>query len=161
MVSVSLTLFVAAKLLSWGLIVAFGVWTYRRIDLRSLPWVGAYLAYLGLVGAVLRPIMSPIMEQVVEGMDLGHVPFGWSLGEFMQIWNHGGMFMGALARLALVLLVMSDVAFLLSKAGVKVEGRFLSRLLRLRERSTAWGIVMVALMFLGSAIFLLLYLYYA
>ena len=101
------------------------------------------------------------MEQVIEGMGLEHVPFGWSLGKFMQIWQHGGMFMGALARLALVLLVMSDVAFLLSKAGVKVEGRFLSRLLRLRERSTAWGIVMVALMFLRSAIFLLLYLYYA
>ena len=69
-----------------------------------------------------------------------------------------GWFLFGSARLVVAILLLSDLQFVLSQAGIPVEGRFLNKLARVRERSTTWGIVMLVLLLLKAALGMGLYL---
>jgi len=142
----------------WTLVLVFGIWTYRRLKLRSLPWLGAY-AVLSLVLGCFKPMIT---RQVVDGMVSQYVPpFGWSFGQFMATWHYADSFIAGVTKLLLGILILSDIAFLLSKVGVEVEGSFLNRFLAMRERSISLGIAMIVFMLSGPAITLALYIHYA
>ncbi len=139
------------------LILSFSIWTYRRLKLRSLPWVGVYLIVPLILPISVAWMTGPVMDSMVSR---GISPLGMSMGGFTSAWRQWHIFIRTLIDLILIVLVLSDIAFLLSKAGVEVEGKLLSKLLSVRERSTSFGIVITALMLVGPAIWLSLYFYY-
>lgn len=143
-------------LVLWTLLLIFGVKTYRSCRLDSLPWLGIY--FLVSFGSSFG---SPLLTgQAIDSMAMDVPLFGWTLGELQVTLIHVRTFLWSSARLVLVVLVLSDIAFLLSKAGVAVEWGVLNRLIRVRERSTAWGLVMLIPLLLEPALSLVLYLYY-
>ena len=82
------------------------------------------------------------------------------LWESFKSLVYGRAFFSNSAGLVLATLILSDIAFLLSKAGVAVEWGFLNRLIRVRERSATRGLVMLITLLLEPALSLVLYLYY-
>ena len=144
-------------LVFWALLLFFGIKTYRSCRLDSLPWLGIYI-----IASFGVSLVSPSLTgQAIDSMAMGFPPFGWTLGEFHVTLAYGRAFFSNSAQLVLAILILSDIAFLLSKAGVAVEWGFLNRLIRVRERSTAWGLVMLIPLLLEPGLSLMLYLYYA
>ena len=154
-VSIAAILAVASQLALWGLLLAFGIWAYRKLKLRSLPWLGVYLAL-----SVVLSFGTPILKMhIFDAAASRHAadPFGWSLGQFAATWTYLEGFGVHLVKVIVAVLVLADIAFLLSKAGVDVEGKFLSRLLALREKTVPLGIAMIVLMVLGPGVGLTFY----
>ena len=140
----------------WGLGLAFGLWVHRRLKLRSLPWLGIYV----LLSLALPLGMALEKLWIDTATDLHVRPFGWSIGQVAAIWSYEKHFIGDLARLLLGLLILSDVAFLLSKTGIVGEGRISRGLLAVRERTIPLGIAMILSMLYIPATSLAMYLYY-
>lgn len=133
----------------WSLILASGIWIYRKFKLNSLPWLGAYLVLSVALSFVTSMPPTPIAEHIaVQGPLPGWHPFALS-----GYWDH---FITNLTQLMLGILILSDILFLLSKAGIKVEGTFWNTFLAVRERSTTLGVAMIITMVCGPAISLLL-----
>lgn len=147
-----------SKLAFWGLILSFGIWTHRRSPFRSLPWLGVYL----VLSMLLIPVTPTITKRLVDGLIAqGASPFGWTIGQFMATWGYWRIFIASLTKLVLGLLILSDMAFLVSKGGVEAKGRFLNKLLAVRERSVPLGLVMIILMLSSPMTSLVIYLHYA
>lgn len=141
-----------SRLALWSLILASGIWIYRKFKLNSLPWLGAYLVLSVALSFAGSMIPTPIAERIIAQ----RFPPGWHPVQFFAIsgyWNH---FITNLTQLMLGILILSDILFLLSKAGIKVEGTFWNTFLAVRERSTTLGIAMIVIMVCGPAISLLL-----
>jgi len=128
------------RLAIWVLLLIFGIKTYRSCKLESLPWLGIYIVASAGVGV--------LWTGVEHGTEWGRT---WAL-------QYLGWFLSGSARLVVAILLLSDLQFVLSQAGAAMEGRFLSNLARVRERSTTWGIVMLVLLLLKAALGMTLYL---
>jgi hypothetical protein len=135
-----------------GLLVAFGVWASRRIPLRSLPWLGAYL----LLGIPIPIIMSVILGQIMQ-LSIATV-LGLSKSDFIAQCNIWGQFVSVMIHGLVAVLVLSDVLFLMARAGVEIERRPLHTLLALREHSTVLGTVLVCLTLLYPVTTLLVWI---
>ncbi|HEX8234499.1 MAG TPA: hypothetical protein VF600_00935 [Abditibacteriaceae bacterium] len=131
------------QLVRWGLLVAFGIWLHRRLPLRSLPWAGAYLL---LTAAPLMLANTFLLRWLVGKQTL---PFGWSssmsTGAFVTKMITGSRLFGAAAMLILTIMVLSDLIFLLSRAGIEPDRKAVRRLLVLRDWSTPLGLAVIAL----------------
>jgi hypothetical protein len=137
-------------LILWGMLAAFGIWLYRRLPLRSLPWAGAYLLLTTLPLAFLNSL-------IVRGLfGVPTVPFGWSAtmsqGSFvvqMLTWNR---LFSTVATLILTVLVLGDLVFVLAKAGVEPDKKPLLRLLVIRDWSTPLGLAAIVLTVIGQLV---------
>ncbi len=159
MITALLILTVISTVLLWGLLIAFGVWTHRRFKLKSLTWLILYL----VLPLVVTPLTASVAQSATEAIvasTKGVYPLGMSLGTLTATLAYWKTFTVTLAKVVLSILILSDIASVLSRAGIEVEGRFLNRLLRARAKSTSLGIAMIVLMLSGLAIWLPLYLYY-
>jgi len=110
-VSVAAILAIVAQLALWGLLLAFGIWVYRRLKLRSLPWLGVYLAL-----SVVLSFGTPLLKMhIFDAVALRHAadPFVWSLGEFAATWTYLEALGANLVKVIVALLVLADIAFLL------------------------------------------------
>ncbi len=116
------------RLALWVLLLIVGVEAYRRYELVSLPWLALYI------------VASFGVEVVWKALDVHDI-----------LW---AAFLHDATRLVLAILVLSDVLFVLSKANIAVEGRLWNKLIRVRERSTTWGIVMLILLLSSAALVL-------
>ena len=128
----------------WLLVLIFGIKAYRSCKLESLPWLGIYIVASAGVGVLWI------------GTGLGHST-SMEGGSTMAL-QYLGWFLSGSARLVVAILLLSDLQFVLSQAGIPVEGRFLNKLAKVRERSTTWGIVMLAPVLLKAALGMSLYL---
>lgn len=118
-------LVLAPRLALWVLLLLVGVEAHRRYKLASLPWLALYI------------VASYGVEVVWE-----------ALGAHGILW----VFLHDAARLLLAILILSDVLFVLSKANIAWEGRLWDKLIRVREHSTTWGIVMLILLLSSAAL---------
>ena len=146
----------AAKLALWILLLVFGIQTYRKFELWSLRWLAIYLVLsvpLGFMGALM-------MRQTIDSMNSERVLFGWTQGQFVGVWENWEALVSEVSLLILGVLLLSDIASLLLKAGAEIEGKLLSRLLVIHDRNTAWGISMLILMLSSPGITVALYLHY-
>ncbi len=141
-----------SRLALWSLILVSGIWIHRKFKLNSLPWLGAYLVLSVTLSFVTSVIPIPIAESTAAQRS----PPGWHPAQFFAIWGYWDRFITDLTQLMLGILILSDILFLLSKAGIKVEGTFWNTFLAVRERSTILGIAMIIIMVSGPAISLLL-----
>src|SRR5260370_29099464 len=91
----------ALRAATWLLLVGFGFWVYRRLRLRSLPWLVAYAALV----FPLRQV-TPLLFR--EGLNPG-APAGWSLGEFMVLCSYAQILLESLSGLLVVIRVAGDV----------------------------------------------------
>jgi hypothetical protein len=128
----------------WALLLIFGVKTYRSCKLESLPWLGIYIvASIGVEVVWSAPGLSDSTY-----MDQG---FTFPLQALAG-------FMSGSARLALAILLLADFLFLLSRAGTSIEGALEERLVKVRERSATWGIIMLLLMLAKAGLGVILFL---
>ena len=144
----------------YALLLIFAIKTSRSCKLESLPWLGVYV-FMSVVLSLSWPVLTrQAIDSMGMGMGMERVPFGWTVASFAVLLHYCGAFFSNMAGLVLGILILSDLVFLLSKSGVAVEGRFLNRLIRVRERGTTWGTVMVLLLFSKLALALVLILLY-
>ena len=149
-----------AAVLAWApmfvlcaLLLTFGIKTSRSCKLKSLTWLGVYV-----FGSVVLSLSWPVLiRQAIDGMGMERVPVGWTVAAFAVLVHYVGAFLSNMAGLVLGILILSDMLFLLSKAGVAVKGGLLNRILSAREWSTILGIGIVVLLFskltLGSILY--------
>jgi hypothetical protein len=145
------------QLVTWGLLVAFGLWLYRRLPLRSLPWAGAYML-----------LTMPLLEFTNKAL------FSWFFGKQTLPFgganavSRGGLAMqtiswsyllGAVAGLLLTLLILSDVVFLLARAGIEPDNKSLRRLLMVRQWSTPLGFTLILFTLMAQLLVLLLQIF--
>lgn len=156
MIAVQILTFVV-QLVSWGLAVAFGVWLHRRVPLRSLPWIGAYMV---LTIPPLSLLNALLIKHVFGKQTL---PLGWSNsitpGAFlvqMTTWNR--LFV-TIAMLLLTVLFLSDLVFVLSRAGIEPDKKAWRRLLVIRQWSTPVGMAAVMMLLIGQVAAFLLYVF--
>jgi hypothetical protein len=129
---------VALPLVAWLLVGAFGLWLLRRVPTRSgtflvLLWLFQfpliYKANLYLLGLYLR---ADLHSDILPG----------SLS-FLH-WSAIDSILGTVSKVLPVLLVASELAALLVKAGVPIDDRAARLLLPLRS-SRVLGIIAVVL----------------
>lgn len=136
---------------TWLLLLGFGAWLYRRLHLRSLPWLGAY--------AVLAMPLSLVMPQFLGAVvNRGALPGGWTTGEFLQVWAYGEMALRSLTGLLLAVMVVAEVAGLLARLSPGSEQRALRLLLVVRERPVLLGIALLGLTLAGPMVVAILWL---
>ena len=129
--------------LLWSVLAAFGVWVYRRVALSSLPWLGVYLLL------TLPPLSLGNAWVLQQTVTVKTLPFGWSnamsKGEFvaqLMLWNN---LIGTIIKIAIAIMLLSDMVFLLSQAGVQPDKKAVRMLLLAREFSTPLGLIVVGL----------------
>ena len=121
------------------LLIAFGIWVYRKIELRSLPWALAYLV-LGIVSSLifytlLQPHFSsstPIASQHLS-------PF-----THFQTYLVSNAVWECVNQLLLALLILADSAILIIKAGGNLTGKFAQFWRWIYDKSTFIGCILVA-----------------
>ncbi len=120
------------------LLIAFGIWVYRKIELRSLPWALAYL--------VLEIVSSIIFWTLIRPrFPSGHIP----LKHISQVTQYTTYLVASTAwayvsQLLLALLVLADCAFLINKAGGNLTGKFAQMWRWIYDKSTFIGCVLIA-----------------
>lgn len=131
------------KLVFLAFVLMIGIWIYRRMPLRSLPWIGAYL----LLSSPLSFMASLMIRQVVdETQSIVDVPFGLTLGGFLTVWSAGNGIVSNGLYILLAILIFSDLLFLLTQVGREPRWRPVQLLLQARRYSTALGSAMIALL---------------
>ena len=96
-----------SRLALWSLILASGIWIYRKFKLNSLPWLGAYLVLSVTLSFATSVISIPIAESTIAQ----RFPPGWHPFAILGYWNR---FITDLTQLMLGILILSDILFLLS-----------------------------------------------
>ncbi len=122
----------------WGLLIAFGIWLYRRVPVRSLPWLMAYLLLSILIGICMPFVMKQIISKPTA-------PLGWSKGELVVQWSYGSHAIGVAIDFMILLLLLSDLTFLLQRMGVELDRELIRRLVKVRDHSTLLGIIIICL----------------
>ena len=134
---IPLFLFHTAVALVWYALVGWlCLATYRRLRLKTLPWIaGTYAASLVAVPAtdflMLRTFPYGADARSIAFTSAGVVVLG------MSTLQH-------LSRLFLAVLAFSEVAFLLSRAFPEYDGRLQRLLLTAHRRARAIGVITVS-----------------
>jgi hypothetical protein len=132
-----------------ALIVA-SIWAYRRLKLPMLPWLIAHW----IIGAVLSWTAPFLMSDFINH---GAVPAGYTLGTFLRIWGPWSHWIGGLKHLLVIIMLMSEAAFVISRM-IDERPRGMGLLLAARQQATAFGIALVGLTLLNPLLILLLWL---
>jgi hypothetical protein len=83
---------------------------------------------------------------------------GLGKADFIGFWNLWGQLVTVLIHGIIAVLVLSDVLFLMARAGVDIDKQPLRRLLAAREYSTIIGVTLVCLTLLYPASTLLIWI---
>lgn len=131
--NVNLTIQVAMGIAPLLLLIVFGIWVYRKIELRSLPSAFAYLILVLLYGLIFYRFVQPqfASPHVWIGKPLDLYPI------YSQTWDTAN-------KLLLVVLLLADCAFVIAKAGADLTGRFARMWRWIYDKSTFFGWVLVA-----------------
>ena len=130
--------YVVLVLAEWALLVAFGVWLWRRLRPRTLPWLAAYWV-LRTAGGIATPFLIRLALDIHRKLP----PFGWSWGETLSVLGVVGGLITQAGNLLVALAVLSEVAYLITKGAP--AGRMLRLLLRVREKPVVFGVALLAL----------------
>ena len=130
---------------TWGLLIGFGIWLSRRLPLRSLPWLGGYLALSIAWGLVKRVIILALVDR-------GAIPFHWTAGEFLVHWAYGEMVLQWLIRLVLVVMILAEITHMVSFTAFAPNLRPFGPFLAIQARPWPFGITLVALSFVGPMV---------
>lgn len=156
--TIALIAFAVSSIALWGLLLAFGIWAYRKFHFRSIPWLGAFmvLALIMTVGGQLGNLY--IRDHSPDEMNtlLHYFGNGITLGTLMALFSYWAMFTSNLAYLILAVLVFSDIVLLLSNAGIEVKDKFGQRFISIRQKSTVLGVSVLLLKIVSSASFIFL-----
>src|SRR5262245_61442294 len=96
---------------TWLLLFGFGAWLYRRLRLRSLPWLGAYAA----LAMPLSPLSLVTPGLVFAVANREALAGRWSAGQFLVAWAYGEMALRSLTGLLVAVIVVAEVAGLLAR----------------------------------------------
>lgn len=137
------------KLVLYGLLIAVGWWVYRRVRLRSLPWLGLYLL-LSIPVSFLLPLLT---QRVINTAGDGQLPpQGWTMGTLVTTWISFNAVVDGLINILLAVLILSDIAFLVSTTGVPLTPRPVQQLVHLRAYSTRIGVTIALLVLVAPLI---------
>ncbi len=122
----------------WILLIGSGVWLYRSLKLRGLPWLGAYF--------VLSILSSLITPRIVRHMvDTDTHPFGWTVGNLLVHLYQYQVLTNACISLIVAILILSDIVSLVSKSDATLALGLMRPLLLLHERTGVLGVALIAL----------------
>jgi hypothetical protein len=123
------------------LLIAFGIWVYRKSELRSLPWALAYLI-LGIVSGIIFYILKPYLS-LQQHQNIHSSQYATAVKDMMtymvaaRTWEAGN-------QLLLGVLLLADCAFLISKAGGNLTGKFANFWRWIYAKSTIIGCILIA-----------------
>jgi hypothetical protein len=78
-------------------------------------------------------------------MNAKAVPFGGTAGNFVVQVNMWGSLIGGTIGVLTALLILSDLAFVLSRTGMELDKEWIRKLLRVRDYSTPLGAAIILL----------------
>jgi hypothetical protein len=122
---------------TWLLLVGFGIWLYRRLRLRSLPWLVAYVA--------LALPLSQVMPWLLDAMVTRGAPGTWTMGELLIVLSYATMFVESLSGLLLVVIAAGEIDVLLGRFFPGPPRRSLLLLFAAREGVVPLGVALLAL----------------
>ena len=137
------------KLVLYGLLITFGWWVYRRVRLRSLPWLGLYLL-LSIPISFLLPLLT---QRVINTSGSGQLPpQGWTMGTLVTTWISFNAVVDGLVYILLAVLILADIAFLVGTTGVPLTPRPIQQLVHLRAYSARIGLTIALLVLVAPLI---------
>jgi hypothetical protein len=143
------------RLSFWGLLIAFALWVKRHVRLPSVPWLLAYSILNGLLVYLLPFLIALVLDS--PSTQANTVPLNRSdIMVGLSLWSN---VIHSVNALLATLLLMSEAVFVLNKAGVEPDRKWVRQLLRVRDYSAVIGSTMIGLLLLfplGALIFRLM-----
>lgn len=116
------------------MLIAFGIWVYRKIELRSLPWALTYLILNIVSNIIFYAFLKPHFSSPTP------ISYAHSFETFVisnAVWTNAN-------QLLLTLLVLADCAILIIKAGGKLTGKIANFWRWIYDKSTIFGSILIA-----------------
>lgn len=140
---VSATLAVSSLIIKgvmWFLLIAFGVWAYRRLQCPSLPWLGIY-ATLAIPLSVIMPLFLRAL------VDTGRFPMGTSMtiGDSLVLWTTGNTLVQSLTSLIVATMVLAEIAVLIARVYPGLDVAPVRLFCAARAKAALLGAMLVAL----------------
>lgn len=153
--SILLAVLLLTKLVFWAMLVVSGVWAYHRFRLRSLLCLGIVLVI------ILLSFPADVLEgKAIDNMGASVTALHWSKGQFIINWGYLKTAVEDIVKVILALIVIGDIALLLSKLGVPLVGKVFQNLLRIQRKGFVLSAMAVALALAVPLGKVALYLYY-
>lgn len=132
--------YLAVQVLLWSLLFGFGAWLYKRFRLRTLPWLGAYVAVSFLVGRVTAWFIGALLDR-------GSTPPHRSPGVFLVLCYYSEGVLQGLGGVVLAVLILAEITALLARVTPALDLWLFRYLLPVRERAWPLGVVLLVLAF--------------
>ena len=128
------------QLVRWVLLFTFGIFIYRRFKLPTFPWLGAFYG-ISFAKSIIGPfVMKPIKLGQFTGADSVNIP---ALANVAQVFKL--LQMTDVAALLVMLLVISEIIYLLSSLQIAEAPVQFRWILKFRENANVWGIILIIL----------------
>ena len=142
----------AMKITVWVFAFVVAVILYRKLRLRTIPWLIAFF----VLGLAATPISMLIGSASREWAAAETYPFQMSAIDFMKLGVATSLLESA-AYFLVTLLVVSEVLFLVSNSRTAPDLGVMKQLLVLRDRVKVLGPALIVLGVSRPALFVMLY----
>ena len=126
----------------WVLLLLFGISAYRRLKPPSLPWLGMFFA-IGLANRFILPLAMPQAFRNFQRLVVP--PFGWDAGRFILWTSYFSAIFERIASLIVLILVASEIVFVMRDLEVMRQFRPWQLLLAVRRNAKVLGFTLVVL----------------
>ena len=126
------------------LLIPLGLCAYRGLPLRSLPWAASVVLLVLPLNIPSAFALEAALREELSSVDR----LGLTLVDITIVWSYGHNFICTIIYLLLVMLICSDLIFVLTKTDSAVRRGPVHHLLEMRRTSTGWGIILTSLAFL-------------
>ena len=127
------------------LLIAFGIWVYRKIKWRSLPWALAYLILEFMASLIFYGVIQPRISSSPHVANPRFSP----IAQF-QTYLVANAVWGYANRLLLAVLVLAECTMLITKAGGNLTGKFAECWRWIYDKSTFTGCILIASMLINA-----------
>jgi hypothetical protein len=132
-------------------VVCLCLWSRQRAPFKSPLWLIAYLLLPGGISLITAPAMRHVVNHYMPLI-------GWTAGTLLITLSGVSTVADSLAKVLLVILISSDVVFLLTKAGLDTGTKLAERLAVFRQHHILFGTSALSLAMLVPFVIGLLWL---
>jgi len=122
----------------WILLIVSGIWLYRVLKLRALPWLGVHFALSIILGFITDGIVRQLITE-------GTPPFGWTSTDFAMRLSSYHFLTHCIVNILVILLALSEIIFLMSKSDPTQVPTPMRPFLLIQRRMTVVGTVLILL----------------
>ena len=150
-IEIAILLLDVVRVAWWVSIFGGGIYLYRRLRLRSMPWLLAYCA----VGLVMGPIVGWVAKAVVDG---DYSPwYRWTVGDFVAIMGFSRSILATVGSFIIAGLIVSEVVCLVGNSSLREQVTLLKYADEVRQRVGLFGGVLIGSQMVVPAVWVVLW----